>query len=80
MSGPTRSIPGHFARWATARRLVARIQAHISRGGAVIVSTYTKAWQFDARHATYFKASPSGAFMRRGKSWDCIDGCAIRFH
>jgi hypothetical protein len=52
---------------------VAWIKAQLAAGRIVQLTTYTKATSYDARHADMFKATKAGAFVRRGKSWDCID-------
>jgi hypothetical protein len=56
-----------------------KIMETLKAGGAVIVATYTKATQYDARHIEYFKLSGKSLYVRRGKHWDCIDYCALRF-
>jgi len=49
-------------------------------GGAVLVSTYTKATHFNKpSHADLFQLRSNGLYARYGKNWLCIDGCAIRF-
>ena len=71
--------PGRYARWAKARRTVKAIQGHLTAGHTVVIGTYTKAWRFDKpAHADLFRAERYGAYMRRGRSWDCIDYCGIR--
>jgi hypothetical protein len=71
---------GRFLRWAQARKRIAAIKSHLASGGVVIVATHLKAAQYDgARFVDSFKATRSGAFVRRGKNWDCIDGCAVKF-
>lgn len=71
--------PGRFARWARARALVRRIRACLQAGGRVVIGTYTKATEYGPKHADWFKAEPSGAYVRRGKGWDCIDHSGFRF-
>jgi hypothetical protein len=71
-------IPGRFLRYARARKRVAWIKAQLAAGRVVQLTTYTKIVRYDARHADMFKATPAGAFARRGKSWDCIDFCDLR--
>jgi hypothetical protein len=71
--------PGRFLRWQQARRTTARITAHLESGGRVIVGTYTQATIYSKKHAALFRATNSGLYVRRGKHWDCIDYCAIRF-
>lgn len=67
-----------FARWAKARKTVAAIKEQLAKGRTVQITTYTKAVRYKAVHAEMFKATRNGAFVQRGKSWDCIDYCAIR--
>ena len=66
-------IAGRFLRYARARQRVAWIKAQLAAGRIVQLTTYTKATSYDARHADMFKATKTGAYVRRGKSWDCID-------
>ena len=66
-------IAGRYLRYARARQRVAWIKAQLAVGRIVQLTTYTKATSYDARHADMFKATKAGAFVRRGKSWDCID-------
>lgn len=68
-----------YGRWARSRALVRKIESTLASGGMVMIATYTQAKQYDKRHAGMFKATKSGAFVQRGKSWDCIDYCGIRF-
>jgi len=71
--------PGRYLRWHKARRNAARIAAHLEAGGKVVIGTYTRATVYSKNHADMFRATRSGLFVRRGKHWDCIDYCAIRF-
>ena len=66
-------IAGRFLRYARARQRVAWIKAQLAAGRIVQLATYTKATSYDVRHADMFKATKAGAFVQRGKSWDCID-------
>jgi hypothetical protein len=66
-------IAGRLLRYARARQRVAWVKAQLAAGRIVQLTTYTKATSYDARHADMFKATKAGAFVRRGKSWDCID-------
>jgi hypothetical protein len=68
-----------YGRWYRARRLVARIQETLNAGGCVVIATCTQARQYDVRSVDSFKATKTGAYVKRGKSWDCIDYCGIRF-
>ena len=69
---------GRYAHWHAARKRVAFIAEHLTAGHTVVIATMTKATQFDRRHIAMFKATKSGAFVQRGKHWDCIDYCAIK--
>ena len=71
--------PKRFYHWAVARKKAAKIQAHLAAGKAVAIGTQTRCWILKAKHAAMIKATKSGLFMQRGKAWDCIDYCAIRF-
>lgn len=70
-------VRNRFGRWARARRLVRTIQDALSADGSVVIATYTKATQYDRRHVAMFKATPTGAYVQRGKRWDCIDFAGI---
>jgi hypothetical protein len=74
----SKMIAGRFLRYARARQRVAWIKAHLAAGRVVQLATYTKATNYDAKHVGMFKATKAGAFVRRGKSWDCIDLCELR--
>ena len=71
--------PGRFLRWQQARRTAAKIAAHLTSGGKVLVCTYTRATVYSRRHADMFRATSSRLYVRKGTHWDCIDYCAIRF-
>lgn len=71
-------VAGRYLRWQTARRKVAWIVARLDEGKTVYVVTATRATPYDARHRFWFKASRSGAFVARGRAWDCIDFCSLR--
>lgn len=49
--------------------------------GGVMVSTYTKAWEFRHQHRGMFKLSKDGTsvLMQRGKHWDDIMYARVRF-
>lgn len=68
---------GRFLRWHKARRRIAEIKANLAAGRIVQLTTYTKAIRYNAKHAEMFKATKNGAFVQRGKSWDCIDGVKV---
>ena len=62
-----------------AERLAA-IQEHLKvKGNIVMVATHFKATVYQSRHSGMFRANEHGLFVQRGKGWDCIDYCAIRF-
>jgi hypothetical protein len=54
------------------------IKAQLTAGRIGQLATYTEDTNYNARHAGMFKATKAGAFVRRGKSWDCIDLCELR--
>lgn len=72
---------GRYLRWHNARRKVAFIRANLTAGRTVYVSTHLKSWKFTPKWAAdvdvMFRANRNGAWMARGKNWDCIDGCKI---
>ena len=70
--------PNRFLTWAVARKKISFIQYHLAKGRTIHVCTYTKATAYKAKHANMFKATKDGAFVQSGKSWLCINHCAIR--
>lgn len=70
--------PNRFLRWAKARKRIAWIKAQLGAGKTVQVATALKATRYTAKHLDMFKAARNGAFVQRGKNWDCIDGCDVR--
>jgi len=72
--------PNRFLRWAEARRKVSTIVKALDSGATVDLCTYTKVTRFKAKHRDMFRATKAGAYVQRGKSWDCFDGCAIRVY
>ena len=72
--------PRRYYRWALARKKVRDIRQHLEAGGTVVISTWAKHTKADKRHVDMFRSSRSGAYMQRGKNWDNIDYCAIRFY
>lgn len=70
--------PGRFLRWHHARQRVAWIKAQLAAGRVVLMTTYTRQWRFRQGHEAMFRATKSGAYVQRGKAWDCIDGTDIR--
>lgn len=71
--------PNRYLRWHKARVLVSRIQSHLNAGGKVMIGTATRHTTYDKRHVDMFRATRTGAFAQRGKNWECIDFCGIRF-
>ena len=69
--------PNRFLTMHKARKLVAWIKARLAAGDDVYVSTYLRSTKYQPKHADMFKAFKNGAFVQRGKNWDCIDGCKI---
>lgn len=79
----TQMKDGRFQQWAQNRAQLRWIQSELQSGKTIVVATYTKATQFTAKHVTMFKATKSGLYVQRGKSWDCIANgsinlCSIR--
>ena len=69
--------PNRFLTMHVARKRIAWIKAQLGAGRDVYVSTYLRHTKYQPKHADMFKAFKNGAFVQRGKSWDCIDGCKI---
>ena len=69
--------PNRFLTMHTARNRIAWIKARLAAGDNVYVSTYLRATKYQPKHAGMFKAFKNGAYVQRGKSWDCIDFCKI---
>lgn len=70
-------IKGRYLRWHNARSKVAWVKAHLAAGRTVCLTTHTKQVRYTHKHADMFKASKTGAYVQRGKAWDCFDGCKI---
>jgi len=62
-----------FGRWAAYRKMVANIKETLAAGGIVQIPTYTRCTNYDKRHVDMFKATKSGAWVQRGKNWDCLN-------
>lgn len=67
-----------FARWHIARRKVAFIREQLAAGRTIYICTALRATKLSAKHADMVKATKSGAYLQAGKSWVCIDYCAIK--
>lgn len=63
----------------TAAERLAEIQEALRAGLRVQVTTYLKSTVYDGRHLAMFKATEKSLYVQRGKNWDCIDYCGIRF-
>ena len=72
--------PRRYLRWQMARRKVAAIKSHLSQGHEVYLCTMTRAIKLTAKNIDMVKATKSGAYVQRGKGWDCIDGCGIQVY
>ena len=60
--------------------LINRIITHLKAGGMVQITTHLKSTVFDSRHADMFKVGKDGSpLVQRGKNWDDIRWCGIRF-
>jgi len=70
-------IANRYGQWARSRRIIKAIQDCLRNDGVVIISTYTKATQYDKRHVDMFKCDQNGAYVRHGRRWDCIDYAGI---
>lgn len=70
--------PNRFLVWHNARRRKNWLDARFADGLSVLIVTATRATKYQPKHADMFKATRSGCFVRRGKIWDCIDGCSLR--
>ncbi len=59
--------------------LISRITEHMSRGGSVQISTYTKSTIYAPKYINMFKVGADGSpLVQRGKNWDDIRYCSIR--
>jgi hypothetical protein len=61
------------------KELLNAIQETLNSGLRVQVSTHLKSTIYDSRHVGMFKVSGNSLYAQRGKKWDCIDYCSIRF-
>jgi len=63
----------------TAAERLAEIQAALKDGRRVQVSTHLKSTVYDERHIAMFRTMKNSLYVQRGRAWDCIDYCSIRF-
>lgn len=75
-------IERRFLRWHIARQRLAQIRAILSAGHTAYLCTYTLAIKVVPKHLhaidSMFKATKTGLYMRRGKSWENVDYTATR--
>jgi hypothetical protein len=64
---------GRFYRWHNYRKMIANIQATLAADGIIQIVGYGRVIQADKRHVSMFKADRTGAYIQRGKSWDCLN-------
>jgi 3D (Asp-Asp-Asp) domain-containing protein len=69
--------PNRYAHWARARRMIQTIQDYLYAGHTVTIATHTRATRYTRKHSAMFKATRTGAYVQRGKQWDCIDYCTV---
>lgn len=64
----------------TAAEKLNKIQTHLAvAANKVLVATAWKATLYSTKHIGMFKVAGTSLYVQRGKVWDCIDYCAIRF-
>ena len=66
-------IENRFYLWHNYRKLISNIKATLAADGEVHIVGYGKVIACTAKHIEMFKATKSGAYVRRGKNWDCIN-------
>jgi hypothetical protein len=71
--------PNRFGRWAYARQTHARIMDTFAKGGIVILCSYTKPIQYDARYVHLFEVRKSGLYVKQGKRWVCTSNVTWKF-
>lgn len=72
-------ITNRFLRLHNGRKRFAAIVEHLRAGGKVQLVTAWKATEYGRKHAGDFKLVGPSVYVRRGKSWDCIDFTPVRF-
>lgn len=72
---------GRFEAWAKNRKRYNRIANHLSNDGYIMVCTHTQSVIYKKKHfeAGMFQATKNGLWVARGKSWDDISYCLIKF-
>lgn len=66
--------------WPGNEEMCRRIQAHLDKGGQVVIATYARATRYTAKHREWFSADATGLYVRAGQRRDCINYCGIRFY
>ena len=49
-----------------------KLNHHLATGNTIVVSTYTKAWQYGPRNTGAFEATDKDLFVKRGRGRVCI--------
>lgn len=71
--------PGRFLKMARGRKIFAGMNRCWDKGGVVVIATGLRAAQIKANARECVVLGKSGSlYIRRGKSMDCIDFCAIK--
>lgn len=71
-------VKNRYGRWAAARKRINWIVTQLSDGKTVYVVTHMNATAYTLKHVAMFKATNTGAYVQRGRGWDCIDFCGLR--
>lgn len=71
-------VAGRYLRWHKANRMVNFIVTNLLAGRRIQINTMTRATIYKPCHAGMFKATRTGAYVRSGKRWICIDYTAIQ--
>jgi hypothetical protein len=69
--------PGRFLRWHSYRKMVLNISNTLRANGEIVIATYTRSTRYSLNHVGMFKATKSGAYVQRGKNWDCFSSCKV---
>jgi hypothetical protein len=73
-------IPNRVKRFADARRRIRFITDQLALGRTVMLCTHLKVTQYTKKHIGMFRATKTGAYVQRGKSWDCIDYVSVKVY
>jgi hypothetical protein len=68
-------VPGRFQKMQDARRLYDRMACAMNKGGFAVVYTNMIARRID--QLSDVKLGRTAVYIRRGKSWDCINYCRV---